>query len=68
MHSYSWVMKCLIPQSNQTVTAMQSVQSSVVTAGMDMRIRFWDLKNETNSFVVAGAGGEKINHKHFKYT
>ncbi len=59
-------------KSDQTVTAMQSVltprHNLVLTAGIDARIRMWDLNCEADSFVVAGAGFERINPANFKYT
>ena len=35
--------------------------NAVVTAGTDMRIRFWNLANALDSFIVHGAGSETVN-------
>ncbi len=54
------------------MTALQSVQTphhnAVLTAGMDSRIRLWDLGGRAESFVVAGAGAERLAQANFKYT
>ncbi len=50
----------------QTVNTAQ--QNLVLTAGVDGRIRFWDVKKESESFVVAGSGGERIGPANVKYT
>ena len=33
----------------------------LLTAGTDMRIRYWDLQNTQSSFIVCGAGSETVN-------
>ncbi len=33
----------------------------LLTAGSDMRIRYWDLSSPANSHIVAGAASDPIN-------
>lgn len=59
-------------QSNsQSVSAMQSIHNHdmnvLLTAGTDMRIRFWDLQNPDQSYIVCGASDEKVNSSNVSY-
>ena len=61
-----------VNQSNsQSVTAMQSIHNHemniLLTAGTDMRVRFWDLQSPEQSYIVCGASGEKINPNNVSY-
>ena len=61
-----------INQGNtQSVTAMQSIHNHemnvLITAGTDMRIRFWDLQNPEHSYIVSGASNEKITPGNVSY-
>ena len=50
---------------------MQSIHNHemnvLLTAGTDMRIRYWDLQNPEQSCIVAGASNEKINASNVTY-
>lgn len=62
-----WASTSPLLSTNQTnshsVTAMQSIRNHnmnvLLTSGTDMRIRFWDLQNPDQSYVVAGASNEQ---------
>jgi phosphoinositide-3-kinase regulatory subunit 4 len=69
-------------QSNsQSISAMHSVHNHemnvLLTAGTDMRVRYWNLQSPEESYIVCGASNEKItpgnvtyrrvSHRHWKY-
>ena len=50
-----------------SVVSLQSHDTNVlVTAGTDMKIRFWDLQNFSSSFVVAAGGNEPVTGQFYK--
>ena len=57
--------------NSQSVTAMQSVHNHemnvLLTAGTDMRIRYWDLQRPEQSYIVAGAADEKFTSSSVSY-
>ena len=57
--------------NSQSVTAMESVHNHemnvLITAGTDLRIRYWDLKNPDQSYIIAGAYNEKSNTSNVSY-
>ena len=52
------------PVNTDFMSSLVSVQSNdtnvLLSAGTDMRIRFWDLQNPTSSFVVAAGANEPV--------
>lgn len=50
---------------SQSISALHSIHNSdmniVLTAGTDMRLRYWNLKNPSESYIVAGGASEVIN-------
>ena len=53
------------------MAAMQSIHNHemnvLLTAGTDMRVRYWDLQNPEQSYIVCGASNEKINSGNVSY-
>jgi phosphoinositide-3-kinase regulatory subunit 4 len=50
---------------SQSISALHSIQQPdmnvVLTAGTDMRIRYWNLSAPQESYIVAGGSNEVIN-------
>ena len=55
------------PQASlsQSISALHSIHNAdmnvVLTAGTDMRLRYWNLQSPTESYIVAGGASEVIN-------
>lgn len=61
------------PQTSlsQSISAVHSIRNAemniVLTAGTDMRIRYWNLKSPQDSYIVAGGSSEIFNPSHVTY-
>ena len=50
---------------SQSISALHSIHNAdmnvVLTAGTDMRLRYWNLQSPADSYIVAGGASEVIN-------
>ena len=57
--------------STQSISAMHSIHTHeanvLLTVGTDMRIRYWNLQNPEDSYIVSGSSNEKINSANVSY-
>ena len=57
--------------NTQSVAAMQSIHNHemnvLITAGTDMRVRYWDLQNPEHSYIVCGSSNEKVTSANVSY-
>lgn len=51
----------------QTVNSQGYVSTNVLTAGTDMRIRFWDLQQPNNSEILSFAATDSIDASSISY-
>ena len=70
-HTFSSPLLSVNQGNTQSVAAMQSIHNHemnvLLTAGTDMRVRYWDLQNPEQSYIVCGASNEKINSGNVSY-
>ena len=63
---YLYIYDICFQASSHSVNGMHLCQTSnnhsiLLTAGSDMRIRYWDLNYPANSFIMANAASDPLN-------